>query len=120
MCRGDFDVKSLRGLIVFFVVVVVVLFRLSCRGISEVLFRLSRRGISEVFFVSVATGSRRSSHRLLAMLQSVIVNEMYGIDAAIVEELSEISTRLDLPLGTVKSRVRLAMTKLRLSLGDDA
>lgn len=44
------------------------------------------------------------------------------LELAFVEGLShsEISTRLDLPLGTVKSRVRLAMTKLRLSLGDDA
>ena len=31
----------------------------------------------------------------------------------------EISERLDLPLGTVKSRVRLAMNKLREMLGDD-
>ncbi len=44
------------------------------------------------------------------------------LELAFVEGLShsEIATRLDLPLGTVKSRVRLAMTKLRLSLGEDA
>lgn len=44
------------------------------------------------------------------------------LELAFTEGLShsEIATRLDLPLGTVKSRVRLAMSKLRLSLGDDA
>jgi RNA polymerase sigma-70 factor (ECF subfamily) len=31
---------------------------------------------------------------------------------------SEIAARLDLPLGTVKSRVRLAMNKLRQTLGE--
>ncbi|WP_203291341.1 sigma-70 family RNA polymerase sigma factor [Maricaulis parjimensis] len=43
------------------------------------------------------------------------------LELAFVEGLShsEIATRLDLPLGTVKSRVRLAMSKLRLSLGDE-
>ena len=30
----------------------------------------------------------------------------------------EIAERLDLPLGTVKSRIRLAMDKLRTSLGE--
>ena len=33
--------------------------------------------------------------------------------------MSEIATQLKLPLGTVKSRVRLAMTKLRAALGID-
>ncbi|MEK6227091.1 MAG: sigma factor-like helix-turn-helix DNA-binding protein [Chloroflexota bacterium] len=32
---------------------------------------------------------------------------------------SEIATRTDTPLGTVKSRVRLAMNKLRASLEDE-
>ncbi|WP_300544954.1 sigma-70 family RNA polymerase sigma factor [Maricaulis sp.] len=42
------------------------------------------------------------------------------LDLAFVEGLShsEIAARLDLPLGTVKSRVRLAMNKLRQTLGE--
>ena len=42
------------------------------------------------------------------------------LELAFVEGLShrEVADRLDLPLGTVKSRIRLAMDKLRTSLGD--
>ena len=42
------------------------------------------------------------------------------LDLAFMEGLShrEIAVRLALPLGTVKSRIRLAMDKLKLSLGD--
>tara|TARA_R110002096_G_scaffold51665_14_gene135056 strand:+ start:710 stop:1363 length:654 start_codon:yes stop_codon:yes gene_type:complete len=42
------------------------------------------------------------------------------LDLAFMEGLShsEIALRLDLPLGTVKSRIRLAMDKMKLSLGD--
>jgi RNA polymerase sigma-70 factor (ECF subfamily) len=42
------------------------------------------------------------------------------LELAFTEGLShsEIAERLDLPLGTVKSRVRLAMNKMRQGLGE--
>ena len=55
-----------------------------------------------------------------AALAGLPADQMDVLSLAFREGLShsEIAERLDLPLGTVKSRVRLAMTKLRQTLGD--
>jgi len=53
-------------------------------------------------------------------LETLSPDQRQVVDMAFTEGLShsEISTRLDLPLGTVKSRIRLAMSKLKNTLGD--
>ena len=53
-------------------------------------------------------------------LETLSPDQRQVIDMAFTEGLShsEIADRLDLPLGTVKSRIRLAMGKLKTTLGD--
>ena len=53
-------------------------------------------------------------------LQALSPDQRQVIEMAFTEGLShsEISERLDVPLGTVKSRIRLAMGKLKTILGD--
>ena len=48
--------------------------------------------------------------------QARVVREAFFSD----KPHSEIAAELDLPLGTVKSRLRLAMARLRSALGDAA
>lgn len=59
--------------------------------------------------------------RVRAALEQLPAEQADLIRLSFFEEASHnaIAERLDLPLGTVKSRVRLAMQKLRLALGDD-
>ncbi|BDX00920.1 RNA polymerase sigma factor [Maricaulis maris] len=55
-------------------------------------------------------------------LQTLSPDQRQVVDMAFTEGLShsEIAERLELPLGTVKSRIRLAMGKLKTTLGDMA
>lgn len=68
---------------------------------------------------AVTLASQRSDRVAEAM--TVLPEEQRRIiEMAFVEDLaqSEIASRLDLPLGTVKSRMRLAYEKLKVSLKD--
>jgi len=61
-----------------------------------------------------------SAQSVGAALETLSPDQRQVIDMAFTEGLShsEIADRLDLPLGTVKSRIRLAMGKLKTTLGD--
>ncbi len=61
-----------------------------------------------------------SAQSVGAALDILSPDQRQVIDLAFTEGLShsEIADRLDLPLGTVKSRIRLAMGKLKTTLGD--
>lgn len=71
-------------------------------------------GLSRVSAAERAERLRESLAALAPEQRSVLM-------AAFYEGLShgEIATRLDLPLGTVKSRIRLAFRHLRSALGED-
>jgi len=62
------------------------------------------------------------SIRLRAALARLPVDQRVALVLGLFEGLSssEIATRLDVPIGTVKSRVHAAMQKLRSELGDAA
>lgn len=69
----------------------------------------------DVFNQMAKQRSIKSLHETLKELpeeQSFILKKVYLED----KSHSEIATELDLPLGTVKSRVRLALNKLRLTV----
>ena len=61
-----------------------------------------------------------SAQSVGSALETLSPDQRQVIDMAFTEGLShsEIADRLDLPLGTVKSRIRLAMGKLKTTLGD--
>ncbi len=61
------------------------------------------------------------ARRLHAALQDLRPEQMESLRLAFFEghSHSEIERRLGVPLGTVKSRLRLAMSRLRAALGDD-
>ena len=56
----------------------------------------------------------RAALKVLPPEQLQIVEQSFFAD----KPHSQIASELDLPLGTVKSRLRLAMTRLRAALGD--
>jgi RNA polymerase sigma-70 factor (ECF subfamily) len=62
------------------------------------------------------------ARRLRAALEDLRPEQVESLRLAFFEDRShsEIERLLGVPLGTVKSRLRLAMTKLRAALGDDA
>ncbi len=63
---------------------------------------------------------RIDADKLLALVGSLPHDQMQVVRLAFFEGLShsEIGARLDVPLGTVKSRLRLAFGKLRTALGE--
>jgi RNA polymerase sigma-70 factor, ECF subfamily len=67
-----------------------------------------------------AMDARQRQSRVQAVLQELPPEQVEVVRLAFMEGLphSEIATRLSLPLGTVKSRIRLAYQKLRAALGD--
>lgn len=66
-------------------------------------------------------GQAQEEARLRASLETLAPEQRAVLVAAFYEGLShgEISETLGLPLGTVKSRIRLAFRHLRVALGDD-
>lgn len=62
----------------------------------------------------------QEAERLTKAMQSLPEEQRAVLEHAFFEELThpEISQRLALPLGTVKSRIRLALKRIRLELGD--
>lgn len=58
--------------------------------------------------------------RVTASIEELPADQQEAIKLSFIEGLShsEISERLDVPLGTIKSRLRLSFEKLRVSLGD--
>ncbi len=64
---------------------------------------------------------RIDADRLLEMVGSLPHDQMQVVRLAFFEGLShsEIGARLEVPLGTVKSRLRLAFGKLRTALGEN-
>ena len=62
----------------------------------------------------------QSVDAVVAALSGLPDEQRLVLDLAYMEGCShsEIAERLDMPLGTVKSRIRLAMDKLRISLGE--
>jgi RNA polymerase sigma-70 factor (ECF subfamily) len=67
----------------------------------------------------VALQSRHEAAALRAALQELPDGQRVVLERAYFEErsLSEIAAQEGLPLGTVKSRVRLAFERLRVALG---
>ena len=63
---------------------------------------------------------RQRQERVRAALGGMSPDQRQVVELAFIEGLShsEIAARLDIPLGTVKSRMRLAYTKVRASLED--
>lgn len=65
-----------------------------------------------------AVESKEQSELLLRAVENLSPGERQTIEAAYFSELThaEVATRLDQPLGTVKTRIRSALQKLRLAL----
>ncbi len=63
---------------------------------------------------------RQRQLRVRAVLKDLPPDQLEVVTLAFIEGLphSEIASQLSLPLGTVKSRIRLAYQKLRASLED--
>jgi RNA polymerase sigma-70 factor (ECF subfamily) len=92
--------------------------------------KLARAGRVDLTDPSLQPGEMPAADELYARSQDVSAvvvaldvlpdDQRRVLDLAFMEGLShsEIAERLTLPLGTVKSRIRLAMDKLKLSLGD--
>ncbi len=94
--------------------------------------RLRRRKLHEVQLTPEAdradegmAGHERSADRLDAdrlreLVEELPADQMTVVKLAFFEDLShsEIGERLSIPLGTVKSRLRLAFGKLRAAMGD--
>ena len=66
--------------------------------------------------------SERTSRAIRHAVAALPPDQMTILQLAFFEDLShgEIQRRLDMPLGTIKSRLRLAMSKLRLALKDES
>jgi RNA polymerase sigma-70 factor (ECF subfamily) len=60
--------------------------------------------------------------KLRAALKTLPAEQARVVELSFFEDAPhrEIETRLGIPLGTVKSRLRLAMLRLRAALGDEA
>jgi len=67
-----------------------------------------------------AVDERQQREQLHTALSELTPDERVAIETAFFSELtySETATKLDQPLGTVKTRVRSALAKLRKALGD--
>ena len=67
-----------------------------------------------------AADSRQKSARVREMLTQLPDEQRVVVSMSFLDGLShsEIAEKLELPLGTIKSRIRLACKKLRESLGD--
>ena len=68
----------------------------------------------------VAASDRQRETRVRHVLRDLPAEQLEVVTLAFIEGLShgEISQRLGLPLGTVKSRIRLAYQKVRSALED--
>jgi RNA polymerase sigma-70 factor, ECF subfamily len=68
-----------------------------------------------------AVDARQRRHSLHAALDALTPDERQAIETAYFSELSYVETaaRLSQPVGTVKTRVRSALAKLRKALGDE-
>jgi RNA polymerase sigma-70 factor, ECF subfamily len=68
-----------------------------------------------------ALESKQQSEKLLQAVGTLSVGERQAIEAAYFSELThaEVALRLNEPLGTVKTRIRSALQKLRLALGGE-
>ncbi|WP_106003368.1 sigma-70 family RNA polymerase sigma factor [Magnetospirillum gryphiswaldense] len=68
-----------------------------------------------------ALATRQSGDRLRQALHTLPGDQAKVVELSFYEECPhvEIADRLGIPLGTVKSRLRLAMSRLRAALGDD-
>lgn len=64
---------------------------------------------------------RQQAERLRDVLENLPKDQHEVLHLAFFEEKThvEIAAQLDLPLGTVKSRIRLAMNRMRAELGDE-
>ena len=69
-----------------------------------------------------AYGVAQASDRLHAMLKKLSPEQALVLQKSYFEHMShsDIAQALDLPLGTVKSRIRLALGSLRTALGENA
>ena len=74
------------------------------------------------FLESETHADRLDADRLPALVQELPADQMEVVRLAFFEGLThnEICQQLELPLGTVKSRLRLAFAKLRKAMGDNA
>jgi RNA polymerase sigma-70 factor (ECF subfamily) len=68
-----------------------------------------------------AAARRATAERVRSALDELPANQLEVLDRAYLQgqSLSEVAEALSVPLGTVKSRVRLAMERLRLLVPDD-
>ena len=68
-----------------------------------------------------AVSRRASAERIRSALDELPPNQLDVLDRAYLQgqTLTEVAEALSVPLGTVKSRVRLAMERLRIVFGDD-
>lgn len=74
------------------------------------------RGADEILEARATEDALSHALRDLPSGQSEIVVQSFFLD----KPHSQIATELGIPLGTVKSRLRLAMARLRVALGDEA
>lgn len=69
-----------------------------------------------------AASTRQGEQRIRSALAALSIEQQRVVELSFFEDMAhaEIAGTLGIPLGTVKSRLRLAMTKLRDLLGDPA
>ena len=67
-----------------------------------------------------AASARQGEQRIRSALATLSTDQQRVVELSFFEDMAhaEIAGTLGIPLGTVKSRLRLAMTKLRDLLGD--
>ncbi|WDE00269.1 sigma-70 family RNA polymerase sigma factor [Thalassomonas actiniarum] len=86
-------------------------------NLSDDIWPLAERNIGEgeVFADHLARKNILTCLEQLPQNQQMVVKGFYFLEMS----QEQLARQLDLPLGTIKSRLRLALSKLKLQLGDD-
>ncbi|WP_281556333.1 sigma-70 family RNA polymerase sigma factor [Thalassomonas sp. RHCl1] len=86
-------------------------------NLSDDIWPLAERNIGEgeIFADHLAKKHMLTCLEQLPQNQQMVVKGFYFLEMS----QEQLARQLDLPLGTIKSRLRLALSKLKLQLGDD-
>ncbi|WDE04186.1 sigma-70 family RNA polymerase sigma factor [Thalassomonas viridans] len=86
-------------------------------NLSDDIWPLAERDIAE----AEVFGDHLAKKNILTCLEKLPKNQQMVVKGFYFLEMSQeqLARQLDLPLGTIKSRLRLALSKLKLQLGED-